>query len=237
MRGIRSGDKGRGKDGEPLGNFEPGADVTAQATVLAEGTWGHLTGAAIREFDLAAGREPQVWALGVKEVWKVPQASSTASSTRWAGRCATAPSTRSSAARGSTRWATTASRSASSSASTTPTPPSPATTCCSSSRRAKLVRGILEGGERVAWGAKAIPEGGYWAMPKLTAPGHGHRRRRGRHGQRARSSRASTTPSTPGSWPPSRSSRSSRRARPTSRATSRRSRTRSSARSSTSRAT
>ena len=73
VRGIRSGDKGRGKDGNPLGNFEPGADVTAQATVLAEGTWGHLTGAAIREFDLAADREPQVWALGVKEVWKVPQ--------------------------------------------------------------------------------------------------------------------------------------------------------------------
>ena len=73
VRGIRSGDKGRGKDSQPLGNFEPGADVTAQATVLAEGTWGHLTGAAIREFDLAAGREPQVWALGVKEVWKVPE--------------------------------------------------------------------------------------------------------------------------------------------------------------------
>src|SRR3954464_8959953 len=73
VRGIRWGDRGRGKDGEPLSNFEPGADVTAQATVLAEGTWGHLTGAAIREFDLARGREPQVWALGVKEVWKVPK--------------------------------------------------------------------------------------------------------------------------------------------------------------------
>src|SRR5215469_18428538 len=42
--GIRSGDKGRGKDGEPLGNFEPGSDVTARVTVLAEGCWGHLTG-------------------------------------------------------------------------------------------------------------------------------------------------------------------------------------------------
>ena len=71
VRGIRSGDKGRGKDGEPLGNFEPGSDVTAKATVLAEGAWGHLTGAAIREFDLAENREPQVWALGVKEVWEV----------------------------------------------------------------------------------------------------------------------------------------------------------------------
>src|SRR5271155_5279047 len=45
--GVRSGDKGRGKDGEPLGNFEPGTDIKAQATVLAEGCWGHLTGAAI----------------------------------------------------------------------------------------------------------------------------------------------------------------------------------------------
>ena len=69
--GVRSGDKGRGKDGEPLGNFEPGTDIKAQATVLAEGCWGHLTGAAIKEFDLGEGREPQVWELGVKEVWKV----------------------------------------------------------------------------------------------------------------------------------------------------------------------
>src|SRR5579875_2447530 len=56
--GVRSGDKGRGKDGEPLSNFEPGADIRARVTVLAEGSWGHLTGAAIREFGLAEGREP-----------------------------------------------------------------------------------------------------------------------------------------------------------------------------------
>src|ERR1039458_7047703 len=69
--GVRSGDKGRGKDGEPLGNFEPGTDIKAQATVLAEGCWGHITGAAIKECDLGKDREPQVWELGVKEVWKV----------------------------------------------------------------------------------------------------------------------------------------------------------------------
>ena len=46
--GVRTGDKGRGRDGEPLGNFEPGSDVVAKATVLAEGTQGHLAGAAIR---------------------------------------------------------------------------------------------------------------------------------------------------------------------------------------------
>src|SRR5204863_5003604 len=70
VRGIRTGDKGRGRDGEPLPNFEPGADVVARVTVLAEGTQGHLTGAAIDRFGLH-GENPQVWALGVKEVWRV----------------------------------------------------------------------------------------------------------------------------------------------------------------------
>src|SRR5689334_7623872 len=70
VRGIRSGDRGRGKDGEELGNFEPGSDVTAKHTVLAEGTLGHLTQGAIEYFDLQ-GTLPVRWELGVKEVWKV----------------------------------------------------------------------------------------------------------------------------------------------------------------------
>src|SRR3954451_17820818 len=71
--GVRSGDKGRGKEGEELGNFEPGTDIAAKAVVLAEGCWVSLTGAAIREFDLSEGCEPPVWELGVKEIWKVPK--------------------------------------------------------------------------------------------------------------------------------------------------------------------
>ena len=68
--GVRTGDKGRDKDGGQKGNFEPGSDVMAKATVLAEGCWGHLTGAAQKGLGLA-GNDPQVWALGVKEVWEV----------------------------------------------------------------------------------------------------------------------------------------------------------------------
>ena len=70
VRGVRTGDRGRGKDGEQLPKFEPGSDLLGQVTVLAEGTQGHLTGAAISRFGLE-GENPQVWALGVKEVWKV----------------------------------------------------------------------------------------------------------------------------------------------------------------------
>ena len=70
VRGVRTGDRGRGRDGQELGNFEPGSDVHARVTVLAEGTQGHLTGVALDRFGLH-GDNPQVWALGVKEVWRV----------------------------------------------------------------------------------------------------------------------------------------------------------------------
>src|SRR5215218_1355906 len=70
--GVRTGDKGRDKQGGEKSNFEPGSDVVARATVLAEGCWGHLTGAALKGLGLPA-KDPQVWALGVKEVWEVPK--------------------------------------------------------------------------------------------------------------------------------------------------------------------
>ena len=72
VQGIRTGDKGLGRDGKPLATHEPGSDIVAKLTVLAEGTQGHLTGAAISRFGLE-GEQPQIWALGVKEVWKVPR--------------------------------------------------------------------------------------------------------------------------------------------------------------------
>jgi electron-transferring-flavoprotein dehydrogenase len=174
--GVRSGDKGRGKDGEPLGNFEPGTDIKAQATVLAEGCWGHLTGAAIREFDLAEGREPQVWELGVKEVWKVPKPLDRVIHTfvqPWPlkvsakyGQLGGTWMYPMKNAKGEDlvsigfvvdlnyRDATTS-----------------AHDLLQTFKLHPLVKGILEGGERIAWGAKALPGGGYWSMPKLSMPG------------------------------------------------------------------
>jgi electron-transferring-flavoprotein dehydrogenase len=170
VRGIRSGDKGRGRDGEPLGNFEPGADLTAKATVLAEGTWGHLTGAAIREFDLARDREPQVWALGVKEVWEVPKKLDRVVHTLgWPLRYGA----KHHEFGGS--WIYPMGEDRVSIGFVVGLDYTDATVSghdlLQQFKTSKLVRGILEGGTRVAWGAKAIPEGGYWAMPKLTAPG------------------------------------------------------------------
>jgi len=170
VMGIRSGDKGRGRDGEPLGNFEPGSDVIARATVLAEGAWGHLTGAAIREFDLGKGREPQVWALGVKEVWQVPKRLDRVVHTLgWPLRYGA----RHHEFGGS--WIYPMGDDKVSIGFVVGLDHTDATVSghdlLQQFKTSRLVRGILEGGERVAWGAKAIPEGGWWAMPKLTAPG------------------------------------------------------------------
>jgi electron-transferring-flavoprotein dehydrogenase len=174
--GVRSGDKGRGKDGEPLSNFEPGTDIKARATVLAEGCWGHLTGAAIKEFDLAEGREPQVWELGVKEVWKVPKPLDRLIHT--VGPWPLKISSKYGQIGGTWIYPMKDEKTGDDLVSigfVIDLEYADATTSAhdllQQFKLHPLVRGILEGGERVAWGAKALPGGGYWSMPKLTMPG------------------------------------------------------------------
>jgi electron-transferring-flavoprotein dehydrogenase len=70
--GVRTGDKGIGKEGKPKPNFEPGVDLLAKVTVLGEGVRGSLTKKLVRRLGLDEGREPQVYSLGVKELWELP---------------------------------------------------------------------------------------------------------------------------------------------------------------------
>jgi electron-transferring-flavoprotein dehydrogenase len=168
--GVRTGDRGRGRSGEELGNFEPGSDITARVTILAEGTQGHLTGAALDRFGLASDN-PQVWALGVKEVWKVEKPLREVVHTMgWPLR----PGKRYREFGGSFIY---------------PMGDDMVTiglVVGLDYRDAELsvhdllqelkthprIRRILEGGERVQWGAKTIPEGGFVALPKrFHAPG------------------------------------------------------------------
>jgi electron-transferring-flavoprotein dehydrogenase len=174
--GVRSGDKGRGKDGEELGNFEPGTDIAARATVLAEGCWGHLTDAAVREFDLDEGREPQVWELGVKEVWKVAEPLDRVIHTvaGWPLKI----SAKYHQIGGSWIYPMVDEKTGENLVSigfVLDLDYADATTSAhdllQEFKTHPMVREILEGGERISWGAKAIPAGGYWAMPKLSTPG------------------------------------------------------------------
>jgi electron-transferring-flavoprotein dehydrogenase len=176
VKGVRTGDKGRGKDGQPLGNFEPGTDVVAKATVLAEGCWGHLTGAAIKEFDLADDREPQVWELGVKEVWKVAKPLDRIIHT--IGPWPLKLSSKYGQIGGTWIYPMKDEKTGDDLVSigfVVDLEYADATTSAHDLlqlfKMHPLVRKILEGGERVAWGAKALPGGGYWSMPKLSMPG------------------------------------------------------------------
>ena len=168
--GVRSGDKGRGRDGQELSNFEPGSDLIAKATVLAEGTAGHLTGAAIRHFDIGS-EDPQQWELGVKEIWEVQQPLDRvihtmgwplkfAAKYREFGGSFIYPMGEDRVSMGLVvgldyRDARFSVHDAFQELKSHP-----------------LVAKIIEGGKRVGWGAKTIPSGGYWAQPRqLWAPG------------------------------------------------------------------
>ncbi|MGZ3504008.1 MAG: 4Fe-4S dicluster domain-containing protein [Vulcanimicrobiaceae bacterium] len=70
--GVRTGDKGIDKNGQSKPNYEPGADLFAKIVILGEGPRGTLTKQAIPRLNLDAGREPQVYAAGVKELWQLP---------------------------------------------------------------------------------------------------------------------------------------------------------------------
>jgi electron-transferring-flavoprotein dehydrogenase len=70
--GVRTDDKGVDKQNQQKSNFEAGYDLRAKVTVLAEGTRGSLTKELINKFDLAQGRNPQTYGVGVKELWELP---------------------------------------------------------------------------------------------------------------------------------------------------------------------
>jgi electron-transferring-flavoprotein dehydrogenase len=168
--GVRSGDKGRGRGGEELSNFEPGADLIAKATVLAEGTAGHLTGAAIRHFGIGS-EDPQQWELGVKELWEVQQPLDRvihtmgwplhfAAKYREFGGSFMYPMGEDRVSLGfvvgldykDARFSV--------------------HDALQQMKQHPLFAKRLEGGKRVGWGAKTIPSGGFWARPhKLWAPG------------------------------------------------------------------
>ncbi len=70
--GVRTGDKGIDKEGKRKPNFEPGVDLHAKVTVLGEGPRGSLTKMLTQRLGLNDGREPQIYSIGVKELWELP---------------------------------------------------------------------------------------------------------------------------------------------------------------------
>ncbi len=170
VRGVRSGDKGRDREGKELGNFEPGSDLQAKATVLAEGTLGHLTYSALDYYDLH-GRDPQRWELGVKEVWEVSEPLDQVIHTMgWPLR----KGAKHNEFGGSFIYPMGEDKICI--GMVIGLDYTDATVSChdllQELKTHPFIKKILAGGKRVGWGAKTIPSGGYWAMPKkLAVPG------------------------------------------------------------------
>jgi len=70
--GVRTGDRGIGKHGDHKPTFEPGVDILAKVTIFCDGVRGNLTKELLRRLQLATGRQPQQFALGLKELWEIP---------------------------------------------------------------------------------------------------------------------------------------------------------------------
>jgi len=168
--GVRTGDRGRGRNGEALANFEAGSDITARVTILAEGTQGYLTSAALERFGLQ-GENPQVWALGVKEVWRVPRPLRRVIHTlgwplrarakyREFGGSFVYPVGEDMVTIGMVVGLDYRDTALS------------VHDLLQELKTHPRIRRILAGGERVQWGAKTIPEGGFVALPqRFHAPG------------------------------------------------------------------
>ncbi len=71
--GVRCGDMGVEADGSQGAAFAPGVDIRATTTILAEGCRGSISKQLIRRFALDAGRQPQTYGLGFKELWQLPE--------------------------------------------------------------------------------------------------------------------------------------------------------------------
>jgi electron-transferring-flavoprotein dehydrogenase len=169
VRGVVTGDKGVGPGGAPRDNFQPGAVIESPLTILGEGPRGTLAEDLIQRFGLASPNGPQIYSLGVKELVRLPEPRARRGMVLhtmghpipdqvFGGGFiySLEPDLMAIGVVAGLAWR------------------DPAFDLQERLQRLKAhprIYDLLRGGEVVAYGAKAIPEGGYWALPRPFAPG------------------------------------------------------------------
>ncbi len=169
VAGVRTDDKGLDKNGKPKSNFQPGYDLHAKVTVFAEGPRGSLTKQLVSRLSLDRGCNPQVYAVGVKELWDIPagriERGHVIHTAGWplnprqfgGGFIYALSDTRLAVGLvGGLDYE------------------DPRFDPHNAFQQFKMhpwVRKVLEGGQRVRYGAKTIPEGGYFAIPATATDG------------------------------------------------------------------
>ena len=162
--GVRTGDKGVDRGGKPKGNHEPGVDIRAKLTILAEGARGSLTKQLIGRLSLDAGRNPQVYSVGVKEVWEVPgQQGHSGRVIHTLGFPLSSKDFGGGFVYNMDRGYVSVGLVVGLDYHDPGLDPHE---LFQDFKLHPLIRETLEGGRLVSYGAKAIPEGGYWAVPR-----------------------------------------------------------------------
>jgi electron-transferring-flavoprotein dehydrogenase len=169
IAGVRTGDRGVDKKGAARGNFEAGYDVLARLTLICDGVRGNLSHALIQKAGLALDRNPPLYNGGVKEVWRVPEgrfpAGKVIHTMGWPldrdtfGGAFLYGMQNNTVALGLVLGLD------------SPDPRLNPQERLQELKTHPYFRAILDGGELLSYGAKAIPEGGYWAIPKLAVDG------------------------------------------------------------------
>jgi electron-transferring-flavoprotein dehydrogenase len=167
--GVRTGDKGLDRHGNPKPNHEPGVDILAKVTVLGEGVRGSLTKQLIRRLGLDRGKDPQLYSVGVKELWELPDdrlpAGSVIHTLGWPLDSKTF---------GGSWIYGMKDRILSLGFVVGLDYGDPRTDPHHELQRFKthpMVKKLLRGGKMIRYGAKAMPVGGWYTMPKLTSDG------------------------------------------------------------------
>ena len=169
VRGIATGDMGIGKDGAPTGNHTPGIELHAKQTVFSEGCRGSLTKTLFERFKLRDGVDPQTFGIGIKELWEVDptvhQQGLVLHTIGWPVDSSTY---------GGSFLYHLENNQISVGYVIGLDYQNPHLSPFDEFQRFKThpkIRRFFEGGRRVAYGARAINEGGFQSIPKLTFPG------------------------------------------------------------------
>ena len=170
VKGIVTGDMGIAADGSQKDSYMPGMELHAKYTLFSEGCRGHLGKRLIEKFDLSAGKDPQHYGIGIKELWKIDPAKheegKVIHATGW-------PLSENGAFGGSFLYHIEDNQ-ISIGLITDLCYDNPWLSPFEEFQRFKqhpVIKQYLEGGERVSYGARAISKGGLQSLPKMTFPG------------------------------------------------------------------
>ncbi|MGH9521926.1 MAG: 4Fe-4S dicluster domain-containing protein [Terriglobales bacterium] len=169
LAGVETEDKGIDKSGQPKANFEPGYDLKAKITVLAEGTRGSLTKQLIGKFQLDKDRNPQTYGCGVKELWEVPSGKIAAGEVIYTmGWPLTSQEY-------GWAWIYGGKNNVVSLGFVTgldyPDPRLDPQHVLQEFKKHPMVAKLLEGGKMIRYGAKSLPYGGWWSIPPVAGDG------------------------------------------------------------------